>query len=82
MNNSPRFWLWCKAILVAAVCGAIAWFTVRGGRSGVSLMTGLVSAGAIAGLSLGAMVGAWRLKQPRAASSSPTGDWRDFFRRH
>ena len=82
MIGSRHVWGWCIAILGAAVGVAMVWFVFRGGRSGVSLMTELVSAGAIAGLGLGALVGAWRLKQPRAASSSPTGDWRDFFRRH
>ena len=68
---------------VGAIIGvAILLFVFRGGRSGVLLMTGLVIAGAIAGLGLGAAVGLWRLKQPTSTGYLPTGDWRDFFRRH
>lgn len=68
------------AMGVLAGC-AILLFVFRGGHSGVSVMTGLVIAGAVLGLSLGGMVGLWRFKQPDAASPVPTGDWRDFFRR-
>ena len=68
---------------VGAILGvAILVFVFRGGRSGVLLMTGLVIAGAIVGLALGAVVGLWRLKQPASAGELPSGDWRDFFRRH
>ena len=68
---------------VGAILGvAILVFFFRGGRSGVLLMTGLVIAGAMVGLALGAVVGLWRLKQPASAGELPSGDWRDFFRRH
>ncbi len=84
MIRSQNFLGWCLAILgVAAgglIGGAMVWFVFRGGRSGVSTMTGLVGAGAIAGLSLGAVVGIWWPKQHSAVSDA-TGDWRDAFRR-
>jgi hypothetical protein len=65
----------------AILGGAILFFVFRGGRSGVSVMTGLVIAGALVGLGLGTMVGLWRLKQPGPTGELSTGDWRDAFRR-
>jgi len=81
MIRGWHVWNGCKAIVGAGVVGVTLWFTFRGGRSGVSVMTGLVIAGAIVGLGLGTMVGLWRLKQPAPMGELSTGDWRDAFRR-
>ena len=84
MIRSQNFLGWCLAILGVAmgslIGAALLLFLFRGGWPGVSMMTGLVGAGAVAGLSLGTVVGIWWPKQHSAVSDA-TGDWRDAFRR-
>jgi hypothetical protein len=82
---SRTSWIWSKAAIAIAIGGliggAVLWFTFRGGHTGVAVMTGLVIAGALLGIGLGAVVGLRRLRQPQIVSFPSTGDWRDAFRR-